>query len=530
MKKYILIIVVFFTAGISACKKDFLSLEVNPNQPSSTTPQLTLAAAEAATAATVNTSYSANGVWMGYWTPSGNFVPSTTIQQFNITNGTFTGVWTILYQNLTNLNNLQVIAAKDPSLANYQAIAMILKAYNFQQLVDQFGNVPYTEAFQPSTILFPKYDKGIDIYHDLGKQLDAAIALINSKGGAAASPGNSDIIFGGNMTGWKKFANSLKLRLAIRMSTKFSNDELISDLASTASEGYLDETIQAAANPGYANALANGASQQSPFWLVYGNDTNGNPTGGNVFWRANQFFINLLRSNNDPRLQQDYYETLAVGSKTGDDPSVIQGNVFGDTKTTLANPNTSSIGPGLLQSPSQDAVIFSGAESLFLQAEAVVDGKIPGDAQALYQRGITASFVALRAGSTIAYSSASGTFAVTPASPAQSAALAVTYYSQDNVANVTWPGTVQAQKEAIIYQKWFALIGYNNLEPYLEYQRTGFPILPKPLSIDPGRVSDVAPIRQFYPITEVTTNPVAVQKEGTIDIFNTTIFWATKPN
>ena len=72
MKKYILIVAAFFTAGISGCKKDYLSLEVNPNVPSVTTPSLSLSAAVNATAGSVVNDYPAYGVWSGFWTTSGN--------------------------------------------------------------------------------------------------------------------------------------------------------------------------------------------------------------------------------------------------------------------------------------------------------------------------------------------------------------------------------------------------------------------------------------------------------------------------
>jgi hypothetical protein len=520
MKKYILIIAILFALDISSCKKNYLGLETNPNNPSTTSSDLTLAAGLGAAVNIINILYPQDGNWMGYWTPSGNFTPNSALQQFQITNTTYSGVFNTLYANLTNLNNLQTVAAKDPKLANYQAIAMIMKAYDFQQLVDQFNDVPYSQAFQPSTIFFPAYDKGSDIYHDLGKQLDVAIALINKSTGATAPA--ADFIFRGDMTGWKKLANSIKLRLAIRVSTKFPQDPLIADLASTAAEGYLDENTQALANPGYSNNLANGLSQQSPFYLNYGLNTTNNPTPANVVNRANDFFINALKGFNDPRLNAVFYPTLPAGAAPTDVPTIIKGNVFGDTKTTLSNPNTSAIGPGLLQSPSQDAVLFSGSESLFLQAEAAVDGFIPGNAQDLYQRAITASFVALQAGSTTTFIG-NGQFSYTPASAAQSAALAVTYYNQ-NIINVGWNASAD-KKQAIIYQKWISLVGYNNLEPHLEYERTGFPVLPNPVSIDPASVSDIIPLRQYYPLSEVSTNPDNVAKEGTIDIFKDPIFW-----
>jgi len=524
MKKYILIIAVFFTIGITGCKKDFLSLEVNPNSPSVATPGLLLSGALTTAAAIVEGgNYSEYGVWVGWWTPSGNYVPNSALQQFQITNQSYTGVWTPLYQNLTNLNNLATSAAADPTQANYQAIAMIMKAYDFEQLVDQFGDVPYSQAFHPSTILFPAYDNQQTIYNDLVKQLDAAISLINAHT-TATNPGKADVAFGGNMVGWKKFANTLKLRLAIRQSTKFPSNAASTDLASTATEGYLDDTIDAEVNPGYTNALAFGVSQQSPFWATYGDDTNGNPTFPNVYYRGNQFYIDALNKFNDPRINMIYYTTSGSGG------TAIGGNVFGDTKTTKSNPATSAIGPGLLISPSQNAYLMSGAEACFLQAEGALDGYIAGGAataQTFYQKGITASFVAMKAGSVTTFNAASTTWSTVYASAATSTALAATYYGQ-NIANVGWAaagGSVDSEKEAIIYQKWIALTGNGCLEAYLEHLRTGFPILLNPISVDPASVSNVPPIRQYYPLSELESNGPSLAKEGTINIFTTKIFW-----
>jgi hypothetical protein len=492
MKKYILIITVFFMAGISGCKKDFLSLEVNPNQPSVSPPGLTLSGALAVAASNVNFNYSQDGVWVGYWTNSGNYVPNTSLDQFEITNTTYTGVWTVLYQNLTNFNNLVIAGQKDPTLANYQAIGMIMKVYDFQQLVDQFGDVPYSQAFQPSTILNPAYDKQEAIYNDLPKQLDAAIALINK--GGATNPGNFDIVFGGNMANWKKFANTIKLRLAIRQSTKTPNNPASADLASTAGELYLDASVGAEANPGYSNTLSGANSQQSPFWANYGFDVNGNATFPNNYYRGNVFYINTLNNFNDPRINRIYAPTSNGG--------IIDGNIFGDNSSAVkSNPNTSAVGPGLLKSPTMNAVLMGSAEALFLQAEGALDGYNTGDPQTLYEAGITASFKAMGLSSTQASD----------------------YYTQP-IKNVGWAASPD-KKEAIIYQKWIALTGYGCLEAFLEHERTGFPVLPNPLSIDPSALSNFAPIRQFYPLSELTSNATNLGKEGTINIFTTKIFW-----
>jgi hypothetical protein len=94
------------------------------------------------------------GVWGGYWTTSGNFVPSPQIQQYQFTTDNFQ-VFTGLYQNATNFDNLEKTWGSNSSLAGYQAIAKIMKAYDFEQLVDVYNDVPYTQAFNASVYLVP---------------------------------------------------------------------------------------------------------------------------------------------------------------------------------------------------------------------------------------------------------------------------------------------------------------------------------------------------------------------------------------
>jgi len=497
MKKYILIVAAFFTAGISGCKKDYLSLEVNPNIPSVTTPQLTLAAALNASTASVVNDYPFYGVWAGFWTTSGNYVPNQTINQFNLNTGSLNGQWTDWYSQLANYNILQNLASSDASLVKFKAIAMIMKAYGFQHLVDDFGDVPYSQAFQPSTILFPAYDKGTDIYEDLGKQLDAAIALLPD-GVTGTDPGTSDIVFHGDMAKWRNFANSLKLRIALRVSTKTPSDPLVTALAATVSQGYL--TVDAASNPGFLNSIG----KQNPFYGTYGVDPSGNQPFGNAYYRANAFEVDLLNTFSDPRAPRFFALVPPPGSPSGTPSTIVHGNAFGDTKVTLlTNTYTSGQGPGLLKSASQPGFLMLAAESYFLQAEAVNRGfiTIPGQtAQTLYEAGITASFANL----------------------GLSASAATTYYSQ-GVPNVGWAASADKEK-AIITQKWIALTGLFNFEAWNEYRRTGIPAHPS--TLDPATVSATYPVRVMYPTSELNSNPTNLAKEGTIDPFTSKIFWA----
>lgn len=498
MKKYLSIIFTVLAIAGSSCKKTYLGeLTQNPNTPSVASPSLLLTGALKTTAGILNgaTSSAAAGrgiytqyaVWIGYLSRSTGFQVFANIDQYAFTTGDF-NVWTPLYGNLSNYN--AIINAK--AGANYTAISKIMMVIGWQQLVDNYNNVPYSQALQGTKNLTPVFDTGSSIYDDLMKQLDAAITTIDGASATDLVPAGDDIMFRGDMTKWKKLANTLKLKLAIRQSNLAAKAAALkAAVQATASIGYLDAATDARVNPGYASSDASGG-QQSPLYLNYGYTQSGSAQTNNQQYQANQYSINFYKNNNDPRLSRVY--------SLNKDGEVI-GSAFGGTQTIPAQKDPSKFGPGVIKSATMPAVILSGAESLFLQAEGVASGLISGDANALYQAGITASFV----------------------DEGLTAAQATTYYGQ---AAIALPASgLEAQKKAIIVQKWAAITGYGALEAFSEYRRTGYPN-DIPLSVYPGVIAPNQITRIFYPVVVYSTNATNVAAQGTIDKFTSKIFWA----
>jgi len=293
------------------------------------------------------------------------------------------------------------------------------------------------------------------------------------------------------MTSWKKFANTMKLRLIIRQSNLSGFSALKTELNSTFAEGYLDGTTQATAQPGYALSDAYGG-QESPFFLCYGERPNGSTTlYGFDYYLANSFCVNLMNSLNDTSRLVKFYQTVD-GSTNAD---MVVGGTNGSTNIPA---EVSAIGPGLLNATAP-SVLFSGAESLFLQAEAVNDGMMAGTASTLYDAGITASFESL--GLTDAQASA--------------------YYAQASVATVN--------EQNIITQKYISLNGYGVFEAYNEIRRTGYPGIPRSVNIGALGSAGQIPSIIFYPQIEYSTNPVNVGKQPAATVateFNDKIFWA----
>ena len=128
-----------------------------------------------------------------------------------------------------------------------------MKAFIFQQIVDLYGNAPYTEALKGSAVLFPKFDDQKTIYEGLIKDLDSAITYIkaNPFTGAGAA---ADVVFKGNSTRWIQFANSLKLRILIRQSRIAGRSAyIIAEInkAAAATEGFLPTGVDVGINPGW---------------------------------------------------------------------------------------------------------------------------------------------------------------------------------------------------------------------------------------------------------------------------------------
>ena len=490
MKKYFWIMFTTLALAGSSCKKDFLELSTNPNVPSVGSPSLLLSGALKTSAAIVNGGgYTMYACWGGYLSWSTGYQPNVALVAYQVNSATF-DVWTAPYLNLANYKAITT-ATTEPY---FQAIAKIMTVYMYEGLVDNYNNVPYTQALQGTGNLNPAYDNGSAIYDDLLKQLDAAIVLIQNAPVSALNPGSSDIMYGGKMGNWLKFANTLKLRLALRQTNvSAKTGALKAAVAATATLGYIDATNPALVNPGYLSSDANGG-QQSPLWITYGYTSNGSRQAFNQQYQANSYAAAALSVNSDPR-------SLVVYDTTGRKGLVLS-TKFGQT-TPPAGGAPSTFGAGVLKSPTMSATIMSAAEALFLQAEGVKSGYIPtGNAATLYNAGVTASFI----------------------DDGFTAAQATTYLA---VAANAYPtaGTDAQQEQAIITQKWKALAGYGSLEAYNELRRTGYPN-DIPLSIYPGNSNTTNVARIPYPAVEYRSNAGNVAAQGTIDIFNSKIFWA----
>ena len=398
-------------------------------------------------------------------------------------NGWYTGPLMDL-QTIINLNTdaaTKANALSGGSNNNQIAVARILKAYYYASMTDRWGMIPYTEALKGNEGLRPKYDTQTAIYTDLLKELREALAQID--GGAGPT---GDFLFKGNMNSWKSFANSLRMRLAMRLSdsnatlgrTEFAAAVSAGHITSDVMYPFLSETANQ--NPWFARFLT-----RTDYCL---SDVMANQMKGLKDYRVTKY--------GDPAPNKD--------NKDG----VVSLDEIVGMPYSIANPgsvNTADVSfPGRAIRGAQNTPlpIITMAEINFLKAEGVERGWISGTAKSFYDAGIEASwrqwgvydatnFAAFMANASVAYSSSN------------------------------W-------QEKIGTQKWVALFP-NGFEAWSEWRRLDFPKLtPHARALNS---SGKIPVRHAYPVTEVQLNDVnykaAVAAQGA-DNGDTRVWWDIK--
>lgn len=286
------------TVAFAGCKKNFLDVNDDPNRVtnSNITPELLFTQASVsvgARAASGNFRFLDN--WLGYWSTSGDFAIDQTETTYNLDFTFGESIWQNHYGVLFDLYQTKNLAtAKGDSVL--AGASMILAAKLWQELVDTYGDIPYSQAFQSDQYRQPAFDKAKDVYVSLQKSLDTAVSYMKKT--ARSTFSTIDLVNGGNQTKWIKFANTLRLRLLIRQSETSGFNPATETAKIIADGGVLHAGESVSVNPGYVNS----ANKQSPFYANYGLT----PTGAeaSTVTRANVYFINLLNNTNDPRISR----------------------------------------------------------------------------------------------------------------------------------------------------------------------------------------------------------------------------------
>lgn len=525
MKKiFSVLLMVTIAVGFSSCKK-YLDINDNPNSSTSSSPGLVLPQAITGSAAISNNYNSA------YFYPGGFFANVFGVGGYGATltyaytASSFTGLFTSVYDNATDYKYVIDNTSGTPSLAYSTAIARIMKAFMFSKLVDQYNDVPYTEALQGSANLTPKYDKAEDIYKDLVVQLTLAIKTISdgqAESTTAKVDPSSDPLYKGNMDSWKRFANTIKLRLLVKM----AGVPALSAYATTEFAA-LDKTLgfitnDALVQPGYVKE----AGKQNPNYgsLAFNTDnTRAQAQAIPSTWILTFYNGTKLTDNGRGAVIYRGFPNTQTNQMGEEDASTAQVSPSGSTSWfTGADANTPAL--GVAKGPQQAQPIMLAAESYFLQAEAVVRGYITGDAKVSFDKGIKASFTYL-------YENQSN---VVDASKNVNDDL-TTYYDDNDVSPLVHfelALSLEQKIEAIITQKYIAMNVINADEAFNEFKRTTYPDIvdgsSSPTATFASKLSvstrpDKLIGRLLYPQQEFNFN--AANVPAGITLFGSRIFW-----
>jgi len=476
--------------AVSSCKKTF-DINRDPDRiPDSNSP-----IAQLLTSAQVNLGFTAGSDLFRYTTLIAQQMsglasqPNQTYEysRYNITGSDENNVWGSIFA--TTLNDLELIIQQATASPHYQGVAKILKAFTYQQVIDTWGDVPYSEAQQLSANTQPAYDDDATIYPKLITLLTDAVTDMNA-GTSAISPGTNSVIYT-NATWatarafWIKLANTLKLRLLIHYSKK--------------DPAFCVAQITALVNSGAAFMSSNADSFQMAFYNVANQR---NPISAFEVSRANYLFadqrmLSLMTPKNDPR-RPFYFTDFPVGS--GNYVAVSAASPPGTPSNNYSRIHTFLRGAVTATGTGTNSNTYTGAapqrmlpyaEYCFIRAEAALMGA-PGSAQTFFSDGITASMTeaGVSGGNITTYLAANGTLV----------------------------GTNAQKLQQIIEEKYIALFGVSG-EPWTDWRRTGYPSLSAPTN---AIITNV-PRTLFYPQSEIDLNPNCPgQKSSTLQ---DKVFW-----
>jgi hypothetical protein len=385
----------------------------------------------------------------------------------------YDNLWDAMYRDvLMDLEEAKRLIPEDVAdqkvQQNQLAIVDMLQVYSFFYLVTTFGDIPYSEALDVK-LPFPKYDDSKTIFNDLLTRLDTDIAALDN---SAASFASADIIYSGNVDKWKKFGNSLKLKMAMT----------IADVDATKAKSLAEAAV--------AGGVLTSAADNAMFRYL------SSPPNTNQIWVdlvqstrddyvAASTLVNTLIDLNDPRLD-NYFTTDASGGYSGGEPG--EGTAY--SAVSHVHPT--------ITAPDFPGDLLDYAEIELLLAEAVERGcNVGGTAKEHYDKGVTASVIFWNG---------------TPAE-------AATYLTNPEI-NYSTAGSSWQQKIGL--QKWIA--NYNRgWDAWLDWRRLDAPHL------DPAAnaVSEI-PVRLPYPIMEQNVNRSNYEKaSGAIggDDVETKLFW-----
>lgn len=488
MKKLSVICTLFLALVLSSsCEEGFDELNTNPNSPTTLNPIFTFNNALVSSTFPADVLVFESAIVQQVFSPNGTVLAGANFNQNNFPRNA--GLWVRYYRDVIRYLVDIIDQTKDnPNRSNLYNMARIWKAHTFIILTDTYGDIPYTEAGLGfiGNNTFPKYDRQEAVYTDILKELTEASAALD----AAKTRETGDVMYGGDVTKWKKLGYSLLLRAGMRLSKV--NPTLAQQTAQRALTGGVFQS-----NADNSAIRNDAAAYQNPTGATL------NGTEANNYYLTKNF-VDYLKSTKDPRLGS--IAARYVGAKSGSeqtaarinrDPAVQIGMPLGFDNGTVVAQSTrdglasfydySQVDRTRLAKLSSPTFFVTHAQTQLLLAEAAQRGWVTGNAADYYNAGVTAHMQLMAD-----YDAAS-------AIPAT----AITAYLTEN------PYVAARGLELINTQYWVASF-LNFPEAWANFRRSDLPALtpnPYPAKTIQGNFI----LRLTYPDSENSVNQSNVQ-------------------
>ncbi len=504
MKKIIIAILAFMLIFSNFnCTKKFEEMNKDPNAVANVNPAYFFAPLTQA----VYNNYQRNwnlyaDLYSQYWANTVEGFPSP---QYGYHNPWIGNLWEEFYtQHLRRSLGITEMVGDDPAYTNMTAMNDILICFWWARMTDYYGDIPYFGAGKGESV---PYNSQRDIYYDLFERLDIAIKSITNDA-SQFTPEGSDLIYGGNVMKWQKFGNSLRLRLAMRLSNvEPAKAQTEATAAVNGTGGLMTSNDDVAHVPMWSGGWYDYLQQMGWSW----NNISCSKT-------MLDYLYSEVTGTEDPRTpiwfayQEEIDKEKVAVTKEFLGLAEYFGLENGHSRSTMPSGDYATInleggyigfsGEGEDNSMYNPIMFYS--EVLFLQAEAVLRGWISGDANSLYKQGVSASmdFVGVSSSDADTYVTA--------------------------LSNLT--GSNEEQLKQIITQKWIA--GFpNGAEGWADFRRTDYPDLSLPFA-GVSSSSSVAPgtwvKRIRYPDNQHNVNEVnmpAALNSSVTDRMDIKVWW-----
>ncbi|MDR2131695.1 MAG: SusD/RagB family nutrient-binding outer membrane lipoprotein [Odoribacteraceae bacterium] len=465
--KHRYITLLFLVLAVAACG-DFDEINRNPNNPGSVPPEMLLPPIISGAAGAMTASGSRAGQYVQHLAWSGG--TSEGDGRYNLTGASWREEWNGAVRLIKDVNQLKEIAIATDQ-PQYEAVARVCKAYILSLVADAFGDIPYDEAGMGNLpgLEFPRFQHQQEVYdHALG-DLDSANHLLAAL--PAGATVRRDILFNGNPAAWRKFANSLQLRLLMRQSARVDVKARVAAIFDNPAGYPLFTGVEDQAVLHYNNET------DVYRWYLTNPPADGSGVNFNDNARVSDVLVDLLKRDDDPRLVVHAAPTRASWMAGGaleyrGQPAGLstaeQDELYASTGLTFDDFSVL----GKRHRVENRAFLMTHAELLLIKAEAITRGMIAGDAAAAYRDAIVASF---------------DKWPPRDDAPGITGAMKAAYFARPAVALDPARALVQIAEQA-----WIDAF-LNGFEGWSSWRRTGVPaIAPGPSVLSP------VPVRYVY--------------------------------